>query len=193
MAALNQNKAILFENIPQLLPHYLFEDKVNFVYASSNQRLAEFVDLSSAVESRPNRTGKLQTALHTPPSQLRWRVLLIEDHRLVQMTVKNQLMKLGCDVDVAGNGQAALEFTVLNHYDLIFSDIDLPDIDGITVASIIRRNQNNLNNRTPIVASTTYLTAERQQLCLAAGMQRALTKPLRSNQVYEVLVALAPI
>lgn len=130
--------------------------------------------------------------IQSPPHvQPQWQILLVEDNQLVQMAVQNQLTALNCKVDLAANGVQALERTDAARYDLIFLDIELPDLNGYEIARRIRRQINNPNHRTPIIAQTTLAGANYHQRCLDAGMQRVLIKPLQPDQAYEVLAALA--
>ena len=134
---------------------------------------------------------KPDTALNKTSTQRRWRILLVEDNRLAQIAVQNQLTALNCDVNLVNNGEEALQATRTTIYDLIFMDIGLPDINGCEVTCRIRQKKNKPNYHTPIVALTAHLNKEDQQLCLDAGMQRVLIKPLQTDQAYEVLSTLA--
>lgn len=102
------------------------------------------------------------------------KILLVEDQPLISQLHKTWLEKLECHVDVAQNGQTALEFISNgNQYDLIFMDIDLPDMDGISITKIIRSNP---LLTTPIIALTTH-GHEIKAACFQSGMNDFLTKP----------------
>lgn len=94
---------------------------------------------------------------------------------------------LNCVVDLAENDHQALECIAKKNYDLIFLDIGLPDLNGCEIARKIRHNDHNLNQNTIIIGLITHVSIEDQLVCLAAGMQRVLTKPLQMEQVREVI------
>lgn len=109
------------------------------------------------------------------------RVLLVEDNRMIQMVHYRLLERFGCHVDLAKNGQQALDM-VSHCHDLIFMDIGLPDISGIEVTAEIRRREGN-NRRTRIVALTALLEQEIHEACLAAGMDGVETKPIAFDKL----------
>jgi len=119
-------------------------------------------------------------------------VLFVEDQSVVSFVVQNMLSNLGCDTDIAPNGQSALELVKQNHYDLIFMDIGLPDMDGYEVTRRIRKNENNPWKRVPIVALTAHASPESKQFCLDVGMNAALIKPLLGEVALDTLKTFIP-
>jgi two-component system, OmpR family, aerobic respiration control sensor histidine kinase ArcB len=105
------------------------------------------------------------------------KILLVEDNPLIQKGVVHTLNKLHCFVDVAGTALQALEKIKFNHYDLIFLDIGLPDYDGLWVCQQIRALSTS-QSQIPIIALTAHEDAEYTQVCLKAGMNSILSKPL---------------
>ncbi len=102
--------------------------------------------------------------------------LLVEDSRVAQKVTKIILEKLNCQVDIASNGNEALELNKLNVYDIIFLDIGLPDIDGIEVCKIIRKTMGE-NQKIPIVALSGHIIEREEKTCLEAGMDAFMEKP----------------
>jgi CheY-like chemotaxis protein len=92
------------------------------------------------------------------------------------------LEKLGCEVDVTSDGQAAVEAGLLTSYDAIFLDCHMPVLDGISAAVAIRAERSASSNA-PIIAVTAEVFQETRALCLAAGMDDFLEKPLRLNDL----------
>lgn len=121
------------------------------------------------------------------PSYPRWQVLCVEDNRLAQIAVKNQLTALNCDVECVENGVQALACAAQKTYHIIFLDMGLPDMDGCEVARRIRADRTNPNFQTPIIALTAHVGADNQQHCLAAGIQQVISKPLNDEQACKVI------
>ncbi|MBC7371136.1 MAG: response regulator [Bdellovibrionaceae bacterium] len=113
------------------------------------------------------------------------KVLLAEDQLVNQRVATIYLQKLGLEVDVAANGQIAVEKALKNSYDLIFMDCQMPVMTGYDATRKIREIQ--VSERTPIVALTAEGTSGEKKSCLAVGMDDFLTKPLELERLTEVL------
>jgi signal transduction histidine kinase len=112
------------------------------------------------------------------------RVLLVEDNAVNQMLALGMLQKLGCQADLAENGQEALE-KVGAGYDLVLMDMQMPRMDGLTATRAIRQMQ--LAHQPYIVALTANAMESDRQLCLAAGMNDFLAKPFKAAELQEKL------
>lgn len=112
-------------------------------------------------------------------------VLLVEDEKIVQITVQRWLERLGCRVDLAENGKEAIEKSA-NNYDLILMDIGLPDMSGIEAA--IKIKQDALSKHIPIVAVTAYQKNEMLEECQLAGIKAVYNKPLIGEDLAGVLL-----
>ena len=107
----------------------------------------------------------------------RTRVLVVEDHAVNLMLAKRLLAKFGCEVDVAENGQLAVERTLHERYDLIFMDCQMPEMDGFEATRIIRNRELVNGEHTPIIALTANAMASDRERCLDAGMDDYIPKP----------------
>lgn len=110
------------------------------------------------------------------------KVLLVEDVPLIQIIHKRILETLQCEIDIAINGQQALEM-FNEKYDLIFMDIGLPDKNGIEVTHYIRRQSTDI----PIVGLTAFKVDEIIEECIEAGMNDVLIKPTSLEQLESIL------
>lgn len=116
----------------------------------------------------------------------RKRVLLVEDNKLLQTIVQAYLEKLDCIVDVVDTSEEGIEFCQKNTYHLIFMDVGLPGLDGISAAQIIRE-QKNRNQQTPVVVLTAHDDSALRARAQAVGMNDYLVKPATQQSVEEIL------
>ena len=88
---------------------------------------------------------------------------------------------------VAGNGREALEALEKHHFDLVFMDVQMPVMDGFEATAAIRKKEGAGGIRLPVVALTAHAMKGDRQKCLAGGMDGYLSKPIRSQELDEVL------
>ena len=112
-------------------------------------------------------------------------VLLAEDNLSNQIVAKKILMALGLEVDVAENGQVAVQMVQRKHYDLLLIDMQMPEMDGLQATRLIREQQTMMD--LPIVALTANVQAQDKSKCLEAGMNAFLAKPLKRLQLIKEL------
>ncbi len=120
------------------------------------------------------------------PSFAGRRVLLVEDNSVNQKVGAALLGKLGCRVDVAADGREALQMSALLPYDLIFMDCQMPEMDGYEATGAIRIREGEARH-TPIIALTAGALEEDRERCLQSGMDGYLSKPVRAEQLREML------
>lgn len=120
------------------------------------------------------------------------RILLVEDVDVAVMVAKAILEQLSCMVDVAVNGTEAIQKATTNRYDLIFMDVGLPDIDGNAVTRHIRALERDTEQHVSIIALTAHVDADSKQLCVEAGMDAVLNKPLMKEKAEDILNAFIP-
>jgi len=121
----------------------------------------------------------------------RWLVLLAEDNPVNQKVARHLLGKLGCEVDVAGNGMETLERWTERPYDAIFMDCQMPGLDGYQTTQRIRASGER-GRRIPIIALTASSMVGDRERCLASGMTDYVSKPLDPRELRRVLHAALP-
>lgn len=115
------------------------------------------------------------------------KILLVEDNKMNQLVATKMIKKMCSNIDIAENGQQALEMYHENAYDIIFMDIQMPVMDGLTSAKKIREIEQETNRHVPIVAMTANAMNEDRQACMKAGMDEFITKPVSLENVNRVL------
>jgi two-component system, sensor histidine kinase and response regulator len=118
------------------------------------------------------------------------RVLLVEDNTINQEVAFELLAAVGLDVDLAEDGQVALDKARADVYDLILMDIQMPIMDGLTATRLIRELP--AHHATPIVAMTANAFEEDRQACRAAGMNDHVVKPVDPEALYSSLLRWLP-
>ena len=120
-------------------------------------------------------------------------ILVVEDNIIAQAVVKAILSAVDCQVDIANNCDEAIDKWTQRGYDLIFMDIGLPITDGYEVTRKIRlleKSQEGAN--IPIIALTAHVGEESKELCIAAGMNAVLSKPLSQECAKDILTSFIP-
>ncbi|MBI5767946.1 MAG: response regulator [Verrucomicrobia bacterium] len=116
------------------------------------------------------------------------RLLLVEDNPANQTVARMLLEKMGHTVDVAANGQLALDRLATQRYDLILMDCQMPVLDGYEATRRVRAGAvADLNPRVPIIALTAHAMPEDRARCLAAGMDDYVAKPINPGELRAAL------
>ncbi|HWA62731.1 MAG TPA: ATP-binding protein [Caulobacteraceae bacterium] len=119
------------------------------------------------------------------------RVLLVDDHPMNRELGAALLALLGCDVDLAVDGAAAVQAARTGDYDLILMDVHMPVMDGLTAARAIKASAGP-EAQTPIVAMTADVLPEHVERCRQAGMVDHVAKPVRPEALHAALVRNLP-
>jgi two-component system CheB/CheR fusion protein len=111
------------------------------------------------------------------------KILLAEDTPLIQKSMIFLLKKLGYTTDIANNGLEVLELLGQKEYDIIFMDMQMPEMDGITATKIIRQD---LKLPIWIIAITGNAKMSDRQICLDIGMNDYISKPIMIEKIIRV-------
>lgn len=117
-------------------------------------------------------------------------VLVAEDNLLNQMILKGILEKAGIVLVQAHNGVEAVKAVKKSHYDLVFMDVEMPEMDGLTATELIRRDEACAG--LPIIGLVLSPSAEETAEYQRKGMNDQLEKPLEVRQVYEMIAKWRP-
>lgn len=113
-------------------------------------------------------------------------VLVVEDNLINQLVIQDNLINLGCQVDTASSGQEALDAFEPGKYQCIFLDIQMPEMDGYEVCKRMREEEGG-NSHTTIIALTANAMPEDRQICLDAGMDDYIPKPIHGDTLENML------
>lgn len=140
-----------------------------------------------------------QLSSHMDPEGLKQirgaRILLVEDNDINQQVALELLTQMGLAVDVAGDGQAALEAWQAGAYDLVLMDIQMPVMDGLKATRRIREMEQRkqpddmaAKAPIPVIAMTAHAMSGDRDKSLAAGMNDHITKPIDPKILFETMV-----
>ena len=136
----------------------------------------EVESLTQVIASRTNASTRSDCGL---------RILLVEDNSVNQKVACSMLEKLGYQADVAANGLEAIVQVNVGNYDVVFMDVQMPEMDGLMATKKIRQ----LPVRQPeIVAMTANVFEKDREECLDAGMDGFMAKPIKLRQLSDALV-----
>jgi CheY-like chemotaxis protein/nitrogen-specific signal transduction histidine kinase/HPt (histidine-containing phosphotransfer) domain-containing protein/gas vesicle protein len=122
----------------------------------------------------------------TKPSDItQIRILLVEDNYFNQQVAIEVLEGENFSVDVANNGQEAIDAVSTDQYDLVLMDIQMPIMDGYEASRRIRKMDN--LSHLPVIAMTAHAMKEDLELCLDSGMNDYITKPINRDQIFEMI------
>ncbi len=114
-------------------------------------------------------------------------VLLAEDNEINQQVALQFLQMRGHHVRIVNNGKEAIEALAAERFDIVLMDVQMPVMDGFQATATIREKEESTGERLPIVAMTGYAMKGDRQRCLDAGMDGYVCKPIRSQELFEVV------
>lgn len=135
--------------------------------------------------SNPPESKRDTTAVAGPTPH----VLLVEDNLLNQKVAARMVADLGYRIAIANNGREAIDRIGREPFDLVLLDVHMPEMSGLEVASAIRRSERGTGRHLPIIALTARAMSGDRELCLAAGMDDYLAKPIQEEALARAMAA----
>ncbi|MFT7560197.1 MAG: two-component system sensor histidine kinase/response regulator [Flavobacteriales bacterium] len=173
------------------------EKPISFQIFYNGSRKLNLLDASPIVDSTAVGSIASNTRLNTENSRLvvniddhKSKILLVEDNLTNQEVAVMLLEDCGVEVDVAENGQVALDMLALESadYKMIFMDCQMPVLDGYQTSQKIREGAAGINkSMIPIIALTANALAGDREKCIAAGMDDYVTKPINYRTIEDCL------
>lgn len=115
-------------------------------------------------------------------------ILAVDDHPVNQVFIQKVLKKLGFkNVDLAENGEQALNYIENNHYDIVLMDCQMPIIDGYQATTLLRQKEAERGQHLPVIALTANAMVGDKEKCIKAGMDDYLSKPVRPEKLKKIM------
>jgi signal transduction histidine kinase/DNA-binding response OmpR family regulator len=134
--------------------------------------------------------GEKESAQESSPTFSRpLRLLLAEDNVVNQKLARRLLEKWGHTVISVEDGQAAVEAAQAAQFDAVLMDIQMPRLDGLKATARIREREKRDGDHIPIIAMTAHATQRGRMMCLDAGMDAYVAKPIRRDELARTLEA----
>lgn len=133
-----------------------------------------------------SKTEKQEPEVHKPLASEKVKILLVEDNNVNQMVANRMLQRLGYASDIASNGKEAVEAVESIPYDIVFMDISMPEMDGLTACSLIRANKE-IPKQPVIIAMTANAMHGDRENYLKVGMDDYVSKPVNLDELKKVI------
>jgi PAS domain S-box-containing protein len=155
-------------------------------------RQSELREAIARVLGTPEEAGKITLVTRhslqdASDAEASLRVLLVEDNPVNQTLARRLLEKRGHRVALAVNGREAVKALEKESFDLVLMDLQMPEMDGLEATVVIREKEGGSAVRQPIIALTARAMKGDREICLAAGMDGYLTKPIRPDELDDIL------
>jgi signal transduction histidine kinase/CheY-like chemotaxis protein len=121
-----------------------------------------------------------------PNNAPRWHALIVDDEAYNLLALASLLEPLGFQLTQAENGTSAIEAARTRKFDVVFLDFDLPDMTGPDISRALR-GMTTLAPDMPVIATTAFVTADKHALCMAAGMNAVISKPITAEKIRSAL------
>lgn len=148
-----------------------------------HQTIISYIQSGTLIEK--SRQAEKISAKTTSSEKLR--ILLVEDNNVNQMVANRMLQRIGYVSDIASNGKEAVEAVETIPYDIVFMDISMPEMDGLTACSVIRANKS-LPKQPIIIAMTANAMHGDRENYLKVGMDDYVSKPVNLEELKNVIV-----
>jgi len=164
-------------------------DFVNLYPSDAGSAFYFKIKTSSSAEISSMSTPKINFTDPPLAQNLPLKILLVEDNVVNQKVAIKVLARMGYSADVVDNGLKAIATLQSSLYDLVFMDIQMPEMDGITATKEIRKLSQSLNSPYIIAMTANAMIGDRE-ICLNAGMNDYISKPISIDKIGNALLAI---
>ncbi len=188
-AALSEMKIVILSSAKQSGEVDRFRDLgVNAFLLKPVRKSELLTSILTVLGQRSATPGSSLSHTTVPPAvRKRLRILLAEDNPINQAVVVRMLEKMGHQIEIAHNGQQAVKILGSGTFDLVFMDVQMPVMDGLSATRSIRDRESSTGGRIPIIAMTAHAMKGDRERCLEAGMDGYLSKPINSRSIEQML------
>ena len=130
-------------------------------------------------------TSDIESVAHFSPDHTP-NILLAEDNEINQLFVKT-ILKKDFNMMIAPNGKVVIDLLNKEHFDLILMDLHMPEMDGYTATSIIRKMDDQEKRTIPIIALTAAAIKGEKEKCIGAGMDDYISKPFETQDLINMI------
>ena len=180
---LKETRLVMLSSLGQCPEPENLKDNHFTAYLTKPIRYLELFGVLSTILNMEEQRQKLQASVNarsTPYQQHNnLRILLAEDNIVNQKVAQSMLQKIGYRVDTVANGIEAIKALEMLPYDLVFMDVQMPEMDGFEATRYIRNSQSAVHDHEiPIIAMTARAMKGDKERCLQAGMNDYISKPV---------------
>lgn len=165
-----------------LLKPMVVSEELNTMEAIFEKSLSKPVKISQVVDAMLNKEISRKVSINNfrMPAGRIWKILLVDDDRTNLQVASLRLEKMNIRVTQALSGREAIEHFKQFHFDLIFMDCNMPELDGFATTKMIRdlENRNKVEKPTPVIALSANAMEDEDKRCFISGMDAYLTKPI---------------
>jgi len=161
-----------------------FEIRSAVLATGQQDKLADLRDLEPPVLANPHSIDEARRPLH---------ILVAEDNPVNRKLVTAILAKRGHIAFTVVNGREAVAAATLDAFDVILMDVQMPEMDGLEATAAIRKSEEGTAIHVTIIALTAHAMKGDREICMAAGMDGYLTKPINPEELFALLESLGRI
>lgn len=115
------------------------------------------------------------------------RVLVVEDNETMQRLFATALAREGMECTLVSDGKSAVRAWQQDEFDVIFMDVQMPVMDGMEAARLVREQEVSRGGHTVIIGVTAFALDTERKMCLQAGMDDVVTKPINLDELFSVV------
>ncbi len=145
------------------------------------------ITIPYAIEASKKVEEQVQEVSNEPKSFAGKKALIVEDNDMNILLLKLLLKKMQIGFDIAKDGEEALKLFDANYYDIILTDINIPKLTGDQIAGIMRKSEDKVKARVPIIALTASIIGDNTEQYFRMGINELLIKPFKEADFKTVL------